>query len=187
MSIWDTGECHSSPSWACDIQPHFPSRDRSYDTVTAAVANRRCVCSVCTAQAYEGMWSICQSADSSSVTRQHSFAKPPSFPLISPLLFLSAAAVLERSDRLIVRVCKISLIGVLLCVPACAAMSDRWCAYVVMSQAAQRPFSLTPPEGFRWQHSSLNHPYPGSWSWSSAGSLSLLQAPIHPRRKGQNV
>lgn len=91
----------------------------------------------------------CQPADSSSVTRQHLFSSPQ--PQLPFLLLL----------------CEACLVGWLwmcafLCV--CAAMSDRWCAYVVMRRAAQRPFSLTPREGFRWQHSSLNHPPFFSWS-----------------------
>lgn len=69
----------------------------------------------------------------------------------------------------------------LMCV--CTAMSDRWCAYVVMSHAALQPFSPVPWEGFRCRHSSLNHPH--SSSWSSAVSPCPLQAPIHPEKKTQ--
>lgn len=130
-----------------------------------------CVCSA-----------VCHSADSSSVTRQHSFTAPPSSHQ-PPFASSSAAAVLDMSDRLIWqgmcvrrhRACA------LMCV--CTAMSDRWCAYVVMSRAALQPFSPVPWEGFRWRHSSLNHPH--SSSWSSAVSPSPLQAPIHPEKKRQ--
>lgn len=101
----------------------------------------------------------------------------------------SAAAVQERSDRLIVQcVCEtascVCVCFFFICV--CAAMSDRWCAYVVMSLAALQPFSLTSREGFRWQHSSLNHPHSGSTSRSSTVSPPLLQAPVHAGTKGRD-
>lgn len=126
-----------------------------------------CVCSA-----------VCHTADSSSVTRQHSFTAPPSSHQ-PPFASSSAAAVLDMSDRLIWQAMCVRRHRACALMCVCTAMSDRWCAYVVMSRAALQPFSPVPWEGFRWRHSSLNHPHSSSWS----SGVTVSAAGTHPSRE----